>query len=65
MTGSEYRGMGTHKETISISVMNSVGKVRNGMCHRDENEHDSAVHSGSARSRSKAKPDFSSYRCNF
>ena len=43
-SNKKYIGMDVHKESISIAVMNSTGKIRDGMRHRDEGEHASAVH---------------------
>jgi hypothetical protein len=48
----KYIGMDVHKESISIAVMNAAGKIvmecrredRDGMRHRDQGEHDPAVH---------------------
>jgi hypothetical protein len=48
MDSKKYIGMDVHKESISIAVMNGR-KDRDGMCHRDESEHESAVYRWAAR----------------
>ena len=36
MTSTKYIGLDVHKESISIAVLNSAGKVVHGMRHRDQ-----------------------------
>jgi len=43
MTSTKYIGLDVHKESISIAVLNSAGKVVMEMRHRDQSEHPSAV----------------------
>ena len=51
MTSTKYIGMDVHKESISIAVMNAVGKIVMGMrrSKNAESEHDSAVYRRAAR----------------
>jgi hypothetical protein len=46
MTSTKYIGMDVHRESISMAVMNAVGKI---VRHRDESQHDSAVYRRAAR----------------
>jgi hypothetical protein len=52
MTNStKYIGMDVHKESISMAVRNAAGKIVDGMCHRDESEHDPGVCRRASRGR--------------
>jgi len=44
MDSKKYIGMDVHKESISIAVLNFAGKGGDGMLHRDQSEHHSAVY---------------------
>ena len=40
----KFIGMDVHKESLSIAVMKCRWENGDGMCDRDQGEHDSAVH---------------------
>ena len=49
MTSTKYIGMDVHKQSISIAVLNSAGKIVMECVDRDESQHDPAVYRRAAR----------------